>query len=97
LLGVGKSRALYRSDDGIAWQEFAPLTKARAVACGGGLTVAAGGYGNLDMSHDTKAWESRSVGGSALLLDVAFGANRFVAVGMFGAIVYSDPVPAMED
>ena len=92
LLAVGQSRALYRSDDSILWQEAASLTKARAITCGGGLKVAAGGFGNLDVSRNTKVWESHSVGGLVLLFDVTYGANRFVAVGHPGAIIYSDLV-----
>lgn len=91
---VGQDGTAFTSTDGLSWQQLdtGELTTLRRVIYASGRFVAIGSTGMVLSSSDGLVWTKH--GGKAwMLAGLAFGNDTFVAVGGYGAILQSAPVP----
>jgi len=82
-VAVGQTRHSYTSSDGITWTTHSDVLigTARALGYGNGLFVAVADNGYIATSTDGITWTDRSVGGTVLLLGVAYKNGTWCAVG----------------
>jgi hypothetical protein len=92
-VAVGQHGQIVSSSDGTTWTNqtsflFSHLGWFSAVTFGNGRFVAVGQ--NIGASTDGVTWEMSNATVPALLTDVTFGGDRFLAAGLKGSILWSD-------
>jgi hypothetical protein len=90
-VAVGRNGVTYYSLDGISWTAMTGISSVKdinAVTYGNGRFVCVGNSGTSYYSTDGTTWTAMTGIYNTAFYGVAYGNNRFVAVG-FGAIYYS--------
>ena len=91
-VGAGKPELLHTSPDGVTWTDRNPTTKDfNQVIYANNHYIAVGGNGTIVMSSDSTNWLTRTSGGTAYLVSVAYGNGRYVVFGQD----YSTSMPAL--
>jgi len=79
---AGTEGGIYKSGDGINWSATSFTASATsAVAWNGNVWVVGGWYGGMWYSYDGQNWIQSPQGPTAEVQDVAWGGDKFVAVG----------------
>jgi hypothetical protein len=103
-VGVLDSKRVLKSSDGASWTDLMSTGLANAlinsINYGFDTFIVVGGAGSIYTSVDGVAWAKRLSGSNDELLGIAYGKNRFVAVGAGmgtgGDIVRSDEFPSAD-
>lgn len=103
-VGVLNSKKVMKSSDGASWTDLMSTGLANAIInsinYGFDTFIVVGGTGSIYTSVDGVAWAKRLSGSNDELLGIAYGKNRFVAIGAGmgtgGDIVRSDEFPSAD-